>query len=65
MSSNSGYKKVLGTHAQWYATVIIHQKIFSSSAGHLLLAIGKDGITDKAVLKDVIFFGDIRGERIR
>jgi hypothetical protein len=59
------YKKELGTDAAWYATAIIHQKIFSSKEGRLLLAIGKDGITNKAVLKDVIFFGDIRAVRIK
>jgi hypothetical protein len=61
----SWYKKELGANAAWYATAIIHQKIFSSKEGRLLLAIGKDGITNNAVLKDVIFFGDIRAVRIK
>ncbi len=59
------YKKELGSDATWYATAIIHQKIFSSKEGRLMLAIGKDGITNKAVLKDVIFFGDIRAVRTK
>ena len=59
------YKKDLGDDAAWYATAIIHQKIFSSKEGRLQLAIGKDGITNKAVLKDVIFFGDIRAIRTK
>ena len=59
------YKKELGSDATWYATAIIHQKIFSSKEGRLMLAIGKDGITTKAVLKDVIFFGDIRAVRTK
>ena len=59
------YQKELGKDAAWYATAIIHQKIFSSKEGRLLLSVGKDGITNKAVLKDVIFFGDIRGVRIK
>jgi len=58
------YKEALGKGASWYATAIIHQKIFSSKEGHLLLAVGKDGITEKAVLKDVIFFGDIVAKRV-
>ena len=53
------YKKTLGNHSAWYATAIIHQKIFSSEEGKLLLGVGADGITNKAVLKDVVFFGDI------
>jgi len=59
------YKKELGEHAAWYATAIIHQKIFSSKEGRLLLAVGRDGLTKKAVLKDVIFFGDIRAVRTK
>jgi len=54
------YKEMLGKDAGWYAKAIIHQKIFSSDKGELLLSIGDDGITQKAVLKDLIFFGDIR-----
>ena len=30
-----------------------------------MLGIAKDGITNKAVLKDVIFFGDIRAVRTK
>ena len=55
------YKEVLGENKEsWYARAIIHQNIFSSDKGELLLRIGNDGITQKAVLKDLIFFGDIR-----
>jgi len=63
------YKKLLGADTfekdVWYATAIIHQKVFSSKEGRLMLAIDKDGITNQAVLKDVIFFGDIRAVRIK
>ena len=47
----------------WYARAIINQDIFSSDKGELLLRIGEDGITQKAVLKDLILFGDIRATR--
>lgn len=57
------YKKDLGIGAAWYATAIIHQQIFSSKEGRLKVAVGTDGITSKAVLKDVIFFGDITAVR--
>ncbi len=60
----SEYKEMLGKDASWYARAVIHQNIFSSKNGELLLSIGKDGITKKAVLKDLIFFGDIRAFRL-
>ena len=59
------YENELGSRGYWYLTAIIHQKIFSSSRGELLLSVDEEGITDKAVLKDVMLFGDIRAERIK
>ena len=59
------YKESVGENdASWYARAIIHQDIFSSDKGELLLRIGNDGITERAVLKDLILFGDIRANRI-
>jgi len=58
------FKKMLGSDGAWYARAIVNQKIFSSNKGELMLSIGDDGITQKAVLKDLIFFGDIRAFRI-
>jgi hypothetical protein len=64
-SGKTEFKEALGeVDGYWYARAIIHQDIFSSDKGELLLLIGKDGITEKAVLKDLIFFGDIRAIRI-
>jgi len=59
------YLEALGDDSAWYATAIIHQKIFSSQEGRLLLGVAEDGITNQAVLKDVIFFGDIKGIRVK
>jgi len=59
------YLESLGDDSAWYATAIIHQQIFSSQEGRLLLGVAADGITDQAVLKDVIFFGDIKGVRVK
>ncbi|MBU1667917.1 DUF3108 domain-containing protein [bacterium] len=59
------FKEALGEQKDnWYARAIIHQDIFSSDKGELLLSIDKNGVTQKAVLKDVIFFGDIRAKKI-
>ncbi len=59
------YKKVLGEGDYWYMTAIIYQKIFESNKGELMLAVGKDGIAQKAVLKDLIMFGDLVSERVK
>jgi len=61
----SRYEKILGKGDYWYMTVIIHQKIFASNRGELMLAIGKDGIVEKAVLKDLVMFGDLVAKRIK
>ncbi|MCH9740207.1 MAG: hypothetical protein K0U38_05145 [Epsilonproteobacteria bacterium] len=58
------FKETLGSDGAWYAGAIINQDIFSSEKGELLLSVGKDGITEKAVLKDLVFFGDIRAKRL-
>jgi len=64
-SELSEYRDVLGeAKDNWYVRAIINQDIFSSDKGELLLRIGKDGLTEKAVLKDLIFFGDIRAIRL-
>ena len=59
------YEKSLGKGDYWYMTVIIYQKIFTSNKGELMLAIGKEGIVQKAVLKDLMMFGDLTAERIK
>ena len=59
------FKALLGVGEEnWYARAIINQKIFASDKGELLLRIDKNGVTQKAVLKDLIFFGDIRAKKI-
>ena len=60
------FKESLGDKDKkgWYARAIIHQDIFSSDKGELLLRIGEDGLTQKAVLKDLILFGDVRATKL-
>ncbi len=58
------YIDTLGKGDFWYITAIIHQKIFDSDRGELMLAVDKEGITQKAVLKDLVMFGDLVAERI-
>ena len=64
-SELAGYKKTLGKGEYWYITAIIYQKIFSSNKGELMLAVGKDGVAEKAVLKDLMLFGDLVAKRIK
>ncbi len=59
------FQEELGDAAGWYLSAIIHQKIFASSEGELHLLIGADGITQRAVLKDVLLFGDIVAKRVK
>ncbi|BAF72869.1 DUF3108 domain-containing protein [Sulfurovum sp. NBC37-1] len=59
------YEKTLGKGDFWYLTAIVYQKIFESNKGELMIAIGKDGIAQKAVLKDLILYGDLVAKRIK
>ncbi|MBN2767894.1 MAG: DUF3108 domain-containing protein [Campylobacterales bacterium] len=59
------YKKMLLKGDYWYISVIIYQKIFTSKQGELLIAIDDEGMAQKAILKDLLLFGDLRGERIK
>ena len=47
-----------------FMKVILSDKIFASKRGELYLGLNKNGYCEKAVLKDVILFGDITGELI-
>lgn len=58
-------KSDLGRKKGHFLKVFINQKIFASKRGELFLDINDDGICTKAVLKDVILFGDIRGELVK
>lgn len=56
-------KDLLGD-APCYLKVTVYQKLFGSKGGELYLALGHDNVVRKAVLKDVIMFGDVRGRLI-
>ena len=55
-------KSLVGTgkKGDWYSKVVMHRKLYHSKKGELDVRIGKDNIVEKAVLKDLIFFGDVR-----
>ncbi|OQX73163.1 MAG: hypothetical protein B6D59_06450 [Campylobacteraceae bacterium 4484_4] len=54
-------EKLVGSEGR-ILVAMLHQKIFSSRKGELVMRLNEKGICTKAVLKDVIFFGDIVGE---
>lgn len=58
-------KNALGTTGGDFLKVILNERIFSSANGELLINLGNDGLCDKAILEDVLFFGDIVGKRVR
>jgi len=55
-------KKLVGKTKQgeWLMRLIMHRKLYSSKKGELLVRMGKDSIIQKAVLKDILLFGDVR-----
>lgn len=59
------YTDQLGKGADLYLTATIYQKIFDSNKGELMIAIGKDGVARKAVLKDLILFSDLTAVRVK
>ena len=44
--------------------VTLNQPIFSSKNGELMISVNNDGFCNKAILKDVLMFGDITGELV-
>jgi len=59
------YTQTLGEGAYRYLAAIIYQKIFSRNKGELMIAVDKEGIIHKAVLKNLVMFGDLTVERIK
>jgi len=59
------YIKDLGPGAKLYAKALIHQKNFRKKKGDILLAVGEDGFINKAVIKDILFYGDADLTRIK
>ncbi len=55
-------KKVLGKKkkGEWYAKLTMQRQIYDSKKGELELKMGSDSMLEKAVLKDLLFFGDVR-----
>lgn len=48
-----------------FVKVVLNDRIFSSAQGELLINLDHEGLCEKAILEDVLFFGDIVGKRIK
>lgn len=57
-------KKKLEAEEGDFLKVILNDRIFSSAKGELLINLDSDGLCEKAVLEDVLLFGDIVGQRV-
>lgn len=42
--------------------VILHRRIFASKQGEMSVHINNKGVCDRALLKDVVFFGDVKAK---
>jgi hypothetical protein len=54
----ASYKKDLGQSADWYAKALIVQKNFRKKKGDILLSVDNDKFIKKAVIKDILMYGD-------
>lgn len=64
-SQSRSYKNDLGDTANWYAKALIHQKNFRKKKGDILMSVSKDGYIKKAVIKDILMYGDASLVRVR
>jgi len=54
-------RRLMNNEDGLYLTVTIYQKIFASKEGKLHIVMDENGIAKRALLEDVILFGDITG----
>lgn len=58
-------KKSLEREEGTFLKVILNDRIFASRNGELLINLDSQGLCEKAILEDVLFFGDIVGTRVK
>jgi hypothetical protein len=59
------YIKDLNLSADWYAKAEIVQQNFKGNKGDILLSVDTDGFIKKAVIKDIMMYGDAKLIRTR
>lgn len=55
-------EEIFGSQTAHIFLAAINQPIFASKNGELFVKLDDDGVCTQALLKDVLFFGDIKGE---
>jgi len=45
---------------EWLANVIMHRKLYNSKKGELMVRMNGESLIEKAVLKDIFMYGDVR-----
>ncbi len=63
MSKNE-QKEIFEDESGYNFAISINQPIFSSENGELFVKLDENGIAKEAILKDVLFFGDIRAKLV-
>lgn len=61
----SEIKKSLEMDEGTFLKVTLNDRIFASRNGELLINLDSEGLCEKAVLEDVLLFGDIVGKRVK
>ena len=59
-NETANYIKDLNLSANWYAKAEIVQKNFKGNKGNILLSVDKDGFIKKAVIKNIMMYGDAK-----
>jgi len=55
-------EKLVGKRQQgdWLMNLVMHRQLYNSKQGELMVRMNKESMIEKAVLKDLLFFGDVR-----
>ena len=64
-NQTASYIKDLNLSANWYAKAEIVQQNFRGDKGDILLSVDTDGFIKKAVIKDILMYGDAKLVRIK
>lgn len=59
ISEAARYKNELGSGGKHYFKAIINQPIFASKRGEFMITMNESGVTNKAILQDLLLFGDL------
>jgi len=64
-NQTASYMRDLNLSANWYAKAEIVQQNFKGNKGNILLSVDTDGFIKKAVIKDIMMYGDAKLVRVK